>query len=192
MHDLDRIELHAPRVPIKRSYGKLPLYEITSIFEGGGEGHLANISVKPSENSKDKYDVVRFFPLSNQKAEVIGKNYDLDKATKVAYQNARETAEDISAYNHVPLTDQALDDEAEADRIVEDAEFHKELYGGKKRNLESRVGVFIFSTLAGIALSVLSIRPTGNVVSDLTQTSQGLFGLTFFVIGLAGLVFGKN
>jgi hypothetical protein len=60
------------------------------------------------------------------------------------------------------------------------------------RGLETRVAVFLGSTVAGVALSVFSLTATGNVIGNLTGTSQGLLGLILFVVGIAGLIFGKK
>ena len=60
------------------------------------------------------------------------------------------------------------------------------------RGLETRVAVFLGSTIAGIALSIYSLTATGNAIGNLTGTSQGLLGLILFVVGIAGLVFSKK
>jgi len=58
--------------------------------------------------------------------------------------------------------------------------------------LEGRTMVFIGSILGGIVLSIYSLTTTGNVTGNLIGTSQGLLGLTLFIAGIAGLVFGKK
>lgn len=62
----------------------------------------------------------------------------------------------------------------------------------QERGLESRVAVFFLATLAGIALSLSSLSITGNAVSNLTGTTQGLTGIFLFIVGLAGMVFHFN
>ena len=59
----------------------------------------------------------------------------------------------------------------------------------KERDLEGRTFVFIGSFLAGIAISTLSIRETGNVIGNLTGTTSGLLGIFLFIFGIVGLVF---
>src|SRR3990172_3234788 len=56
-------------------------------------------------------------------------------------------------------------------------------------NLEGRVSVFILFILGGLVLSLTSLTATGNAISNLTGTSQGLLGLIFFIIGLVGIFF---
>jgi len=65
-------------------------------------------------------------------------------------------------------------------------------YSEKEARLEKRVAVFLGSIVAGIALSIYSLTTTGNAISNLTGTSQGLLGLILFVVGIAGLVFSKK
>jgi len=61
-----------------------------------------------------------------------------------------------------------------------------------RSGLEGKTAIFILSSIAGIALSIYSLTATGNTISNLTGTTQGLLGITFFVIGIAGLVFGRK
>lgn len=75
--------------------------------------------------------------------------------------------------------------------------FIKELSYSKKekkssRGLEGRVGVFILTTLAGIILSFNSLMVTGNAISNLTGTTQGLTGILLFIVGLTGMFFHFN
>lgn len=55
--------------------------------------------------------------------------------------------------------------------------------------LAGRVGVFALFIFGGIALGAGSLTITGNAVSNLTGTIPGLFGIIFFIAGLAGLFF---
>ena len=55
--------------------------------------------------------------------------------------------------------------------------------------LEGRAGVFILSILGGIALGFASLQSTGNVIGNLTGTSQGLLGILLFIVGLVGMFF---
>lgn len=64
--------------------------------------------------------------------------------------------------------------------------------GKKQGSLEGRVSIFILSSIVGIALAVSSLTATGGVVSNLTNTTQGMLGIIFFVVGIAGLVFGRK
>jgi hypothetical protein len=59
----------------------------------------------------------------------------------------------------------------------------------KISGIESRLAVFILFTLVGIALSLSSLKLTGNAVSNLTGTSQGLLGIFLFIAGLVGVFF---
>jgi len=59
----------------------------------------------------------------------------------------------------------------------------------KGDSLESRVAVFVLFILGGIALGVTSLTMTGWVVSGLTKTTPGLFGILLFIAGLAGMFF---
>lgn len=58
--------------------------------------------------------------------------------------------------------------------------------------LEGRTGVFILSMLGGIALGFASLQSTGNVVGNLTGTSQGLLGILLFIVGVTGIFFRRN
>ena len=58
-----------------------------------------------------------------------------------------------------------------------------------EETLEQRFGVIIAFLVAGIALIFSSLRPTGNAVSNLTQTTPGLLGLIFFIAGILGIIF---
>ena len=55
--------------------------------------------------------------------------------------------------------------------------------------LEGKVGIFILFILGGLVLSLTSLTATGNTISNLTGTTQGLLGLIFFIIGLTGMFF---
>jgi len=59
----------------------------------------------------------------------------------------------------------------------------------KTSGLEKRIGVFIAFTIGGVALSLGSLSITGNVISNLTGTSLGLFGIFLFIAGLVGMFF---
>ncbi len=76
-------------------------------------------------------------------------------------------------------------------------EYEENLKGKKQLGrigvgLEDRVGIFILFVLGGIALSTFSLTTTGNAISNLTQTTPGLLGLIFFIVGLVGLVFSRK
>jgi hypothetical protein len=55
--------------------------------------------------------------------------------------------------------------------------------------LEGSKGFFAPFLLVGLALSAFSLTLTGNTVSNLTGTTQGLLGIFLFIFGLFGLVF---
>jgi hypothetical protein len=57
------------------------------------------------------------------------------------------------------------------------------------KGIERNVVVFLVFTFGGALLSISSLTITGNVISDLTQTSPGLLGVFMFVAGLAGMFF---
>jgi len=59
----------------------------------------------------------------------------------------------------------------------------------KTSGIESRIAVFILFVLGGIALSISSLTATGNAISNLTGTSQGLLGIFLFIAGLVGMSF---
>lgn len=77
-------------------------------------------------------------------------------------------------------------------KVERDIKRLENLRRGKSKlfsGLESKTLVFIGSFLAGIALSLISIKPTGNAIGSLTGTAPGLFGIFLFVLGIAGLFF---
>ena len=91
----------------------------------------------------------------------------------------------------------------EIDGPAKDSEIVKELhaYGEKpekehtkKREqktsgIEKKFGVFVAFIIGGVALSLGSLTITGNVVSNLTQTTPGLLGVFLFIAGLVGMFF---
>lgn len=62
----------------------------------------------------------------------------------------------------------------------------------QKKTLEGRVIVSILSLIGGIALSILSLTATGNVISNLTGTTQGLLGIFLFIVGLVRILLHFN
>lgn len=62
----------------------------------------------------------------------------------------------------------------------------------KRSSIESRVAIFIFFILSGLALSLSSLTSTGNAIGNLTGTSRGLLGILLFIAGLTGMVFNKR
>jgi len=98
-------------------------------------------------------------------------------------------------YKAVPKLTEALErdsgfiSEADAKKINN---FIKRNSKRKGYGLEGRISVFILFSIAGIVLVISSLTPTGNTISNLTNTTQGLFGILLFVVGLAGLVFSKK
>ena len=56
---------------------------------------------------------------------------------------------------------------------------------------KERIGVFIVSVIAGVALSIASLRTTGNAVGTL-GTTTGLLGVFLFIFGLLGIVFNSR
>jgi hypothetical protein len=75
------------------------------------------------------------------------------------------------------------------DRIKDFIKRNTEETPQSKSGLEGKIIVFILFTLVGIALSLSSLKLTGNAISNLTGTSQGLFGIFLFIAGLLGIVF---
>ena len=77
---------------------------------------------------------------------------------------------------------------------VEEREADRERYllRGKKKDLSTRVPIFILFLIGGIAISTFSLTATGNAVGNLTGTTQGLLGLILFVVGIFGIVFSKR
>ena len=59
----------------------------------------------------------------------------------------------------------------------------------KEKGLESRIAVFVLFIAAGIALSAASLGMTGWAISGLIQTTPGLLGILFFIVGLVGMFF---
>lgn len=66
-----------------------------------------------------------------------------------------------------------------------------ETYLNENESPSSHLGIFILSTISGIALAVSSANSnlTGHVVSGVLSNSEGLFGALLFVFGLVGLFF---
>ncbi len=58
--------------------------------------------------------------------------------------------------------------------------------------LEGKVGVFAVSTIAGIALGASSLSLTGNAISNITGSPQGLLGVFLLIFGIVGLAFSLN
>lgn len=56
-------------------------------------------------------------------------------------------------------------------------------------SLEKKFGVFVAFIIGGVALGLGSLTVTGNVVSNLTQTTPGLLGIILFIAGLIGMFF---
>lgn len=68
-------------------------------------------------------------------------------------------------------------------------EFIKRNTKKKQSGLEGKLPIFLLFTIAGIALSLSSLNSTGYAISSLTQTSSGLLGVIFFIVGIAGIFF---
>jgi hypothetical protein len=96
---------------------------------------------------------------------------------------------------HLPLTVQALESYSKQRGFLSNREYQtarrivERNTSDVSPGLEGKTIPFGLAIIGGIALSLSSLSATGNVVSNLTQTSQGLAGIFLFVIGLAGLVF---
>lgn len=174
--------LHNPHIfPLKI----LPSYQI-EFFDPKTVDDLMQFYVTRNilKGEWGKYGVTVYPSDGDEK--VIRKNESLYSASTIAYTTARKIAMKIADANHIPFEDLTDEDE----KALEDERLASEIsLLGRKRSLDSRVGVFILSTLAGIALSVFSFRATGNAISNLTGTSQGLLGIFLFIVGLTGIAF---
>ena len=106
----------------------------------------------------------------------IKKEGDLDEAKQVAHDTAMQIAEKIAKVNNLPLEDRVSDEEL-ADEI-DSLPFRK-----------GRLSLFVLSIIAGLALSLSSLSTTGNVTSNLTQTTPGILGVLLFIAGLVGMFF---
>jgi len=61
-----------------------------------------------------------------------------------------------------------------------------------ENSIIGKVGIFLLFLLGGIVLSFTSFSATGNVISDLTTTPEGLLGVLLFIAGLFGIVFSRD
>jgi len=59
-------------------------------------------------------------------------------------------------------------------------------------SLEKRIYVSIFFLIGGLVLSFTALTLTGNAISNLTETNQGLLGVILFIAGLFGIVFSRD
>jgi hypothetical protein len=106
-----------------------------------------------------------------------------EAADSLALKRANKLARKIARQRNLPLEHLVIEDDKER----EGKRLANEIDSLRLRRVSSIILFF-----AGIFLSIHSLQLTGNASGNLTGTSQGLLGLIFFVVGLAGLVFSRR
>lgn len=127
------------------------------------------------------------------KDSLIGERKELIDADHLAHRTALDIADEIASANNLGL-------EILSARKIEELEeegLAQKIGGLHPRRPISRghlklLTVFIIFSFGGVILSIFSLSTTGNVISNLTGTTQGLLGIFLFVFGLAGLAFSRK
>lgn len=181
---------------IKRGRG--PLKEIREAYRAGLRGDIGNAAqdVYAAHSYLSHGDKVN--PLrALSRAYAILKKSDYPEVLLVAAEVYERLDKGRKA---VPMLIEGIDRAQKKGETVpyEKVEaFIKRNAGGRKKKsqeqgqggLEGRVGVFILFLLGGLVLSIFSLTATGNAISNLTGTTQGLLGVFLFIAGLVGMFF---
>ena len=180
--EAEKVEIRYPLTLNDVATNQPPSYEIRAVSANGFR-RLGYVGILESTNkSGDKiYIVRRFFDEPGQHAVIIGERNDLLEASSLAYKTSMKLAQEIANKNKLPLEDLVVEDE----KKLEDEQLGADIDRLRYRH----ISVFILFILGGIVLGSTSLTATGNVLGNLTGTSQGLLGIFLFVLGITGIYF---
>lgn len=176
-----------------------PHYQITSTdYEAIAEGREPNVLKKPAilgevqirahkSNAKTRYFVSLVVPryYSGETREKIRLGSSIGyrnkaEANSVAHEAAVSIGKRIARKSKVSFED-LTEENLEAMRTAEESQ--------KSGGIEAKLSVFILLIIGGIILVAVSLTVTGNAISNLIGTTQGLLGVFLFIVGIFGVVF---
>jgi polyhydroxyalkanoate synthesis regulator phasin len=178
----------------ERTYGNLKAWQKASVYEQASK--IADAIEEGELEREDGINYVSMRALARRTMELAEKDNYVDGAINAARIYGGLGKENIATSKLKIVIDKAIKagkvnrrDYREIERFMER---HTKRKHQSDRGIESRVGVFIFSAIAGIALSVFSFQSTGNAVSGVVGSSQGLLGILLFIFGVTGMFFRLN
>ncbi|MCX6749534.1 MAG: hypothetical protein NTW17_02190 [Candidatus Pacearchaeota archaeon] len=162
------------------SYG----YEIILHKPGKEDKLIAGVGISNMGKKPEKPWIVSSYIMGNPDYGIeLDKIKTLEEANSIALRQANKLARKLTRQRRLPLEHLVIEDDKERG----EKRLANEIDSLRLRRVSSIIFLF-----AGITLSVFSLQSTGNAIGNLTGTSQGLLGLIFFVVGIAGLVFSKK